>query len=193
MIIQSFNNQWDLLELCHKPMHIHINQIMLEYIQRSCMFYNSLCTCRLIVLLCEDGGTGPNRNDARAVDMFGPGSGMLREYNIDGLVQERRNSSALAMDLCLSCTDPSIWSYVFFALTHRYDAGMYMPDAYFMLTGQKHIFFNSSMKYVIIRTWQTRIWNMISSPATPTVCLEQKSDNFHSRNVTLSTPSQSQK
>ena len=26
---------------------------------------------------------------------------------IDGLVQERHNSSALAMELCLSCTDPS--------------------------------------------------------------------------------------
>ena len=29
--------------------------------------------------------------------------------NIDGLVQERRNSSALAMELPLSCTDPSIY------------------------------------------------------------------------------------
>ena len=39
----------------------------------------------------------------------------------------------------------------------------------------------------------TRMWNMISSPATPTMCLEQKSENFQSRNVTLSMPSQSQK
>ena len=39
----------------------------------------------------------------------------------------------------------------------------------------------------------TRMWNMISSPATPTVCVEQKSENFQSRNVTLSIPSQSQK
>ena len=39
----------------------------------------------------------------------------------------------------------------------------------------------------------TRMWNMISSPATPTVCLEQKSENFQSRNVTLSMPSQSKK
>ena len=31
--------------------------------------------------------------------------------------------------------------------------------------------------------WSTRMWNMISSPATPTVCLEQKSDNFQSHNV----------
>ena len=27
----------------------------------------------------------------------------------DGLVQERRNSNALAMELCLSCTNPSIY------------------------------------------------------------------------------------
>ena len=30
--------------------------------------------------------------------------------NLDGLVQERRNSSALAMELRLSCTNPSIIS-----------------------------------------------------------------------------------
>ena len=30
---------------------------------------------------------------------------------LDGLVQERRNSSALAMELCLSCINPSMWSY----------------------------------------------------------------------------------
>ena len=29
--------------------------------------------------------------------------------DIDGLVQERRNSSALAMELRLSCTNSSIW------------------------------------------------------------------------------------
>ena len=29
--------------------------------------------------------------------------------HIDGLVQERRNSSALAMELRLSCNDPSIY------------------------------------------------------------------------------------
>ena len=33
-------------------------------------------------------------------------------YDIDGLVQERRNSSALAMELRLSCTNPSILSYI---------------------------------------------------------------------------------
>ena len=39
----------------------------------------------------------------------------------------------------------------------------------------------------------TRMWNMISSPVTPTVCLEQKSENFQSRNMTFLMPSQSKK
>ena len=36
------------------------------------------------------------------------GQGEVRELEddgVDGLVQERRNSSALAMELCLSCTN----------------------------------------------------------------------------------------
>ena len=32
-------------------------------------------------------------------------------YHIDGLVQERLYSSALAMHLCRSCTNPSIWHH----------------------------------------------------------------------------------
>ena len=32
--------------------------------------------------------------------------------NIDGLVQERRNSIANALELCLSCTNPSKWPWV---------------------------------------------------------------------------------
>ena len=32
--------------------------------------------------------------------------------HINGLVQERRNSSALAMELCLSCTKPSMSNFV---------------------------------------------------------------------------------
>ena len=45
----------------------------------------------------------------------------------------------------------------------------------------------------IEKTNVTRMWNMILSAATPTVCLQQKSENFQSRNVTLSMPSSSQK
>ena len=33
---------------------------------------------------------------------------IISTHNFDGLVQERRNSSALAMELRLSCTNPSI-------------------------------------------------------------------------------------
>ena len=36
----------------------------------------------------------------------------LKQWYIDGLVQERRNSSALAMELRLSCTNPSILSVI---------------------------------------------------------------------------------
>ena len=32
----------------------------------------------------------------------------MMKYHSDGLVQETRNSSALAMELSLSCTDPPI-------------------------------------------------------------------------------------
>ena len=39
---------------------------------------------------------------------------------IGGLVQERRNSSALAMELCLSCTNPSILGYSFIRVGHHY-------------------------------------------------------------------------
>ena len=40
-------------------------------------------------------------------DVWGPGSVVLH-YHFDGLVQERRNSIANALELCLSCTNPSI-------------------------------------------------------------------------------------
>ena len=37
----------------------------------------------------------------------------LRSYNFDGLVQDCSNSIALAMELLLSCTTPSIWACQF--------------------------------------------------------------------------------
>ena len=40
--------------------------------------------------------------------MLATGMGDNHDDNVDGLVQERRNSSALAMELCLSCTNPSM-------------------------------------------------------------------------------------
>ena len=37
----------------------------------------------------------------------------VRSEHIDELVQERHNSSALAMELCLACTNPLIWEFMF--------------------------------------------------------------------------------
>ena len=61
------------------------------------------------------------------------------------------------------------------------------------------LFISSWEMFMIIEIWlktwkniKTRMWYMIS-PATPTVCLEHKSENFQSRNVTLSMLSSSQK
>ena len=48
----------------------------------------------------------------------------FQNYHIDGLMQERRNSSALAMELRLSCLNPSIYKIVcyryfdFYAIIH---------------------------------------------------------------------------
>ena len=50
--------------------------------------------------------------------MLIPGSGLITNetdikhylHNVDGLVQERCNSNALALEICLSCTNPSISS-----------------------------------------------------------------------------------
>ena len=36
----------------------------------------------------------------------------MEYHHLDGLVQERRNSSALAMELCLSCINPSIYANI---------------------------------------------------------------------------------
>ena len=49
--------------------------------------------------------------DADNLDVIvGIDGGQSGKHYIDGLVQERHNSSALAMELCLSCTNPSVYS-----------------------------------------------------------------------------------
>ena len=40
----------------------------------------------------------------------------IQKYYIDGLVQERRNSSVLAMELRLSCINPSVYDMSFSTL-----------------------------------------------------------------------------
>ena len=43
--------------------------------------------------------------------------GIQAQKYIDGLVQERRNSSANALQLCLSCTNSSIWNPTYAAVS----------------------------------------------------------------------------
>ena len=45
----------------------------------------------------------------RVVANFLTYTGFIMVEGIDGLVQERRNSSALAIELRLSCINPSVW------------------------------------------------------------------------------------
>ena len=63
---------------------------------------------------------------------FHPGRGpeLLNDLYIDGLVQERRNSSKLAMELVLSCTNPSMYrcrktSYIYISYSREISEDMY--------------------------------------------------------------------
>ena len=63
----------------------------------------------------EYGHVGPHNDYGAALHgdikwVRGQHYNTLEWHYIDGLVQERRNSSALAMELRLSCTNPSIWT-----------------------------------------------------------------------------------
>ena len=53
--------------------------------------------------------------------------------HIDRLVQKRHHSSGLAMELCPSCTDPSIWYTIRFFM----DSLTCIPQGYFTGTGAK--------------------------------------------------------
>ena len=44
---------------------------------------------------------------------------MTSQPNMDGLVQERRNSIANTLELRLSCTNPSIWSWIYWLCSNR--------------------------------------------------------------------------
>ena len=59
------------------------------------------------VLLCFiTAQNACNQHKNNATLQFLPLSGINPHPYIDGLVQERRNSSAYALELCLSCTNP---------------------------------------------------------------------------------------
>ena len=59
----------------------------------ACIFYGIYC---VLIQTASHGWCLTKRTIFHCID-------------IDGLVQERRNSSALAIELRLSCTNPSIW------------------------------------------------------------------------------------
>ena len=48
--------------------------------------------------------------------------------NISGLVQERRNSIANAMELLLSCTNPSLYACKWWGLSHCSPCGCWIPQ-----------------------------------------------------------------
>ena len=52
--------------------------------------------------------------------------------HIDGLVQEKRNSSALAMELRLSCTNPSTFQCIFRLKTVDMQYEVYLRKLYFL-------------------------------------------------------------
>ena len=62
-----------------------------------------------MVLILQDKPILDNHKGRFQLPGFSQGQGeMIQNANIDGLVQERCNSSALAMELHLSCTNPLI-------------------------------------------------------------------------------------
>ena len=68
-----------------------------------------------------------------------------------------------------------------------------MPEKLFFVVVTPSMTSEGGLKVVPLYSFinETRMWYMISSPAMLTVCLEQKSENVQSRNVTLSMPSSS--
>ena len=54
-------------------------------------------------------GQWVNLLDKASTVAYAPGLHLFYTDQINGLVQERRNSSADTLELCLSCTDPSKW------------------------------------------------------------------------------------
>ena len=75
--------------------------------------------------------------------------------HIDGLVQEGCNSSVFAMELCLSCTDPSIWN------------GSFFPPVYCM---------------VMYMSWHTNHWHFAPT-VTYSLMAKPKTDNSRVKKI----------
>ena len=88
------------------------------------------------------------------------------DAHINGLVQERRNSSALAIELCLSCTYPSTWG----------PSGEYLLCEYISTSSRKTIgmLFTENVTY-------TTTWNNIERP----MALPNTERNFWNKTVKI--------
>ena len=81
--------------------HTHIHRVLQQTVEQSSLF-----TMRLVFSEVQQVKGQAVRTQSDIYILLQ--SLCCREYYIDGLVQERRNSSALAMELHLSCTNSSI-------------------------------------------------------------------------------------
>ena len=100
----------------HQSTMIHdINKTKHREIIRLCRIYNVVSHCLVVDTStqqcdeqchkCQQSSISYSNNG----EIYKPNiASLLVVFHMDGLVQERRNSSALAMELRLSCTNPSI-------------------------------------------------------------------------------------
>ena len=92
--------------------------------------------------------------------------GSANQYNIDRLLQERRNSIANALELHLSCTNPLIWWHCYFlALQIRtISIGYCKKDVTPLLTHWSYIFLALTHWYDDIATFW--LWQILLSQCT---------------------------
>ena len=102
------------MNVYEKEMHFNLIWKMWKYILETTLF-TSLISFFLIPvpLLCQNWRMIFKRKSGRQANKWTEFSSTKDSnfvIHIDGLVQERRNSSALAVELCLSCINLSIYS-----------------------------------------------------------------------------------
>ena len=91
---------------------------------------------------------------------FIPEKKLIEIHNIDGLVQERSNSSALGMELRLSCTNPSTW----YVIMWHYQFAIY--TCYSHIDGLVQDFTNYSQCWKFPHVCQSKADNFGGGPGT---------------------------
>ena len=113
LLMYSYIGQYcsTYMEFCCCPVVVHLiklskNTIELPMIWCSIMLLWCACSCDCScwAILTSNG----DNNNWRPF----PWGMLWRKYTYDGLVQERRNSIVLAVELCLSCTNLLIWIWI---------------------------------------------------------------------------------